>query len=153
MDISPRQVIARYRAGDVSTVLTTTSIWLCASCYGCTSRCPAGIKVTDMVYALKRLAAARGIAPSREPVFAFPDAFTSVVRRYGRNNEPRFLIAYNRRAGWMGLVRNGVLGLRLLLKGRIPLRATRIRGHGQLVGIMDRAAALEQAAPPAPATA
>ena len=35
------------------------TIWLCASCYACTTRCPAGIKITDIIYALKRLAMAR----------------------------------------------------------------------------------------------
>lgn len=153
MDISPRQMIARYRADDIHTVLATTSIWLCASCYGCTSRCPAGIKVTDMVYALKRLAASRGIKPAREPVFAFPDAFTAVVRRYGRLSEPHFLLLYYARAGLFGLIRNAPLAVALLLKRRLSLRPSRVRGVAQLRGIMARAAALEPPPEPAPAAA
>jgi heterodisulfide reductase subunit C len=145
MDISPRRMIARYRAGDIGAVLRSTSIWLCASCYGCTTRCPAGIKVTDMVYALKRLAVARGLTPDREPVFAFPDTFTTIVERYGRNNEPRMMLAYFRRAGLLGLLRNAGTALRLLRRGRLPLRASRIRGLAQLRAMIRRAEALEPA--------
>ncbi len=30
MDISPRELIARFRAGDISGILSSRSIWLCA---------------------------------------------------------------------------------------------------------------------------
>src|SRR5512147_3180948 len=56
MDISPRELIALFRAGDLETLLNSKSIWVCASCYSCQTRCPSMIKVTDIIYALKRLA-------------------------------------------------------------------------------------------------
>src|SRR5512136_2786991 len=40
MDISPRQIIALFRAGEIETIMKSRSIWICASCYACTTRCP-----------------------------------------------------------------------------------------------------------------
>ena len=56
MDYGPREVIAAFRAGILDRVVKSNTIWLCTSCYSCTVRCPAGIKVTDIMYELKRLA-------------------------------------------------------------------------------------------------
>jgi heterodisulfide reductase subunit C len=61
MDITPRQLIALFRAGDIEDILKSRTIWICASCYTCQARCPAGIKVTDIIYALKRTAMERKI--------------------------------------------------------------------------------------------
>ena len=56
MDYTPREIIAAFRAGQLDKVLKSNTIWLCTSCYSCTVRCPAGIKLTDIMYELKRLA-------------------------------------------------------------------------------------------------
>ena len=61
MDIPPRELIALFRAGDLETLLNSKSIWVCTSCYSCQTRCPSLIKVTDIIYALKRLAMEKGI--------------------------------------------------------------------------------------------
>jgi len=60
MDISPRQLIALFRAGELETIMKSRSIWICASCYACTTRCPSGIKITDIIYALKRTVMEKG---------------------------------------------------------------------------------------------
>lgn len=54
MEYTPRQIIAMVRAGLKDEVLGSGAIWTCASCYNCTVRCPKGIKITEMMYALKR---------------------------------------------------------------------------------------------------
>jgi len=145
MDITPREVIARFRAGDIHSILRSRTIWLCASCYACTTRCPVGIKITDIVYALKRLALARGIRPARYPVFALAESFVAVVRHYGRSSEPRLMALYYLHAGIGGAVRHAGMALRLMRKGRLPLRAKRIRGLQDLRRILERAEAIELA--------
>ena len=56
MDNPPRKLFAMARAGLRDSVLASESLWLCTSCYMCTLRCPKQIAVTDIIYALKRLA-------------------------------------------------------------------------------------------------
>jgi heterodisulfide reductase subunit C len=38
-------------------------LWLCSSCYTCQERCPQGVRVTDIIIALKNLAAGMGLSP------------------------------------------------------------------------------------------
>ena len=75
MDYTPRQIVAMARAGFRDEVLNSFTIWLCASCYSCTVRCPVGIKVTDTLYALKRIAMEQHMYPARFPVHALSKSF------------------------------------------------------------------------------
>src|SRR5512135_2114318 len=87
MDISPRELIALFRAGDLETLLNSKAIWTCASCYACQTRCPTLIKVTDIMYALKRLAMEKGIYPPKFPVHTLSQTFVNVMNRWGRLHE------------------------------------------------------------------
>ena len=82
MDITPRQIVALFRAGFLEEILRSRAIWICASCYACTVRCPEGIRVTDNLYALKRLAEQKGVFPKHCPSTRWPRRSwgTSAVR-------------------------------------------------------------------------
>src|SRR5208283_4020717 len=94
MDISPRMVIALFRAGQIEDILRSRTLWICASCYMCTTRCPQSIKITDLLYALKRTAIDAGLYPERFPVYRLSKNFVRVVNRYGRNQEMLLLLLY-----------------------------------------------------------
>jgi len=49
MDFSPRQVMAMVRADFKNEVLRSNTVWLCASCYACTTECPRKIRITDIM--------------------------------------------------------------------------------------------------------
>ncbi|MCD8489959.1 MAG: 4Fe-4S dicluster domain-containing protein [Desertifilum sp.] len=42
MDLSPRTLVLMVQRGEWDKVLQSQSLWLCTSCYICTSRCRAG---------------------------------------------------------------------------------------------------------------
>jgi len=136
MDYNPRQIIAALRAGQWERVLRSNTPWLCASCYYCAVRCPSGIEITDLMYALKRLAIERGIYPKGSPVLY--QAFTGIVDRYGRSAEMELMARYYLRTlnPW-GLIKMAPMGLRMLLKGRLPLLPHRIQGRRELAKMLD----------------
>ncbi len=41
-------------------VLKSPFIWLCSTCYTCQERCPQGVRITDLMTALKNLAVREG---------------------------------------------------------------------------------------------
>jgi heterodisulfide reductase subunit C len=43
--------------------LTDPDLWLCTTCYSCTDRCPRDIAPTDVIMAMRNLAAKRDIVP------------------------------------------------------------------------------------------
>jgi heterodisulfide reductase subunit C len=132
MDISPRQLVALFRAGFLEEILRSRSIWICASCYACTVRCPAGIRVTDHIYALKRVATSRNVLPRHFPAHVMAEAFAGNLRRFGRNWELWLGIRYLLQAQPAALLsprlqRFAVAMLRRRRLGIFPSRIKRIR--------------------------
>jgi heterodisulfide reductase subunit C len=138
MDITPRKTIALFRAGEIESILRSNTIWICASCYACTVRCPSGIKITDMMYAFKRIAMERKIFPGRLPVHALSSSFVSIVNKYGRNQEVGLLLRYGLKTSLARLIAQIPLGWRLRWKGRVSLKTTTIKDRKQLAGIIKR---------------
>jgi heterodisulfide reductase subunit C len=145
MDLSPREVIARFRAGDIETILRSRTIWICASCYACTVRCPADIRITDLLYALKRVAMDKHIRPRQFPVYALSEAFVRSVRMFGRNFEMGLLTEFFLRSmKWIDLIKMAPLGLKMMRAGRLGLWPDRIAGLKDLRKIIERAEAIER---------
>jgi heterodisulfide reductase subunit C len=127
MDIPPRELIALFRAGDLETLLNSKAIWVCTSCYSCQTRCPSLIKVTDIIYALKRLAMEKGIYPPKFPVHSLSESFVKVMNHYGRLHEPKLLVYYFLKTDPMKLFSFMPLGLRMAKKKRIAYSPSRIK--------------------------
>jgi len=94
MDYTPREIIAALRAGQLDKVLMSNTIWLCASCYYCTVRCPSGIKLTDIMYELKRLGIEYGLHVRGGTTPVLSTTFLNVVDRYGRSFETELLARF-----------------------------------------------------------
>ncbi len=139
MDITPRRIVAMFRAGLLEDILKSRAIWLCASCYSCTVRCPAGIKVTDTMYALKRIAMEKHIYPPRFPVHVLSEAFTSNVKRFGRNYELGLGLRYFLRSKFMKLFGNTGYAINMIRRGRLGLIPKRIKHINQIQAIIKKA--------------
>ncbi len=59
----PRQIIRMAQLGLKERVLRSETLWLCASCFTCTDRCPQDIEVAIIIRVLRNLAAEQGIVP------------------------------------------------------------------------------------------
>jgi heterodisulfide reductase subunit C len=55
MDLMPNQVIRLVQLGQIGDVLNSKTIWLCASCFTCTTRCPKGVDLAKVMEALRLL--------------------------------------------------------------------------------------------------
>jgi len=131
MDYTPRRIIAMVREGFREEVLHSVTIWLCASCYSCTVECPREIKITDVMYALKQEAMAKGMYAGRFPIPVLAREFFRGVEKTGRSSEGRLMITYFLRTNPLSMLRNSLLALRLWWTGRLSLReeSTKTRGE------------------------
>ena len=132
MDYGPREVIGAFRAGMIDKVVKSNTIWLCTSCYYCTVRCPAGIKITDLMYELKRLGMKYDLLPKSSTNPAMTKYFIDSVRKHGRNHEVELIgkFVMTKNPG-LALKFTGV-GAKLFFGGRLPLFAKNIRGRDEL---------------------
>ena len=73
MDYSPRQTVRLLQLGMADTALRSRTIWLCASCETCATRCPRDVDVAKMMDILRIEADRAGVAavPS-VPIFIRP---------------------------------------------------------------------------------
>ncbi|MBI3950553.1 MAG: 4Fe-4S dicluster domain-containing protein [Acidobacteria bacterium] len=127
MEHSPRKIIDMICAGLKDEVLSSNTFWYCASCYHCTVRCPRGINIAEMMYALKRYSLWKNqyqkglIGPD------FSKRFVKVIMKTGKSFEPDLAPSFIFKDGLRGFFREVQTALFLLLKGRLPLIPTRIK--------------------------
>ena len=55
MDLLPNQAIRYLQMGNIRKVLDSKTIWICASCFMCTVRCPRGIDLARVFEAVRLL--------------------------------------------------------------------------------------------------
>lgn len=126
MEETPRRLFAMIRAGMRDQVLDSTTIWTCASCYKCTVRCPQEIKITDIMYILKRMAIREKRARSRD-YQALSRLFVDLVNRFGRNHETSLMAKFLLKTKPTGAFQAAPIGMALWTHGRLPIKASKVR--------------------------
>jgi len=132
MDYTPRKIIQMVREGFKKEVLSSSTAWLCASCYACTVECPKGIKITDVMYALKREAISEGYYPKRFPTAVLAGNFFKQVLTFGRNSEGPLLLKMYLKTNPFMLFKSMFLGFKLWKTGRLSLKTERTAQKGAL---------------------
>jgi heterodisulfide reductase subunit C len=131
MEHTPRQIIAMIRAGARDDVLKSNTIWMCASCYMCQHRCPSQIKITDIMYALKRVALAEGHAQPKASYMA--QVFVENINTYGRNDERMLIFNYYLKTNPGKFLSYAPIGMSMISKGLLNLGAPeRIKNIDQI---------------------
>ena len=75
---NPRLILRATFLGLKDKVLSNNMIWLCASCYSCTERCPRGIRPTEVIRAIRNLAVKEG------KVHSFYKLQAEAISQFGR---------------------------------------------------------------------
>lgn len=75
---NPRKLIRMILLGMKNEIMKGNELWLCANCYTCQERCPQGVRITDVILALRNLASKEGHAPSGVSMQA------NLIRSHGR---------------------------------------------------------------------
>jgi quinone-modifying oxidoreductase, subunit QmoC len=128
MDYTPRKIIAMTRAGFKHDVLRCFTIWLCTSCYSCTVDCPRQIKITDLMYTLKRMAIDGEVYPPRFTVPVLAHQFYHLIASRGRSHEGRLMLNVMMRTNPFQLFKFAGVGMRLLRRGRLDTALVQDRG-------------------------
>jgi len=144
MDHTPRQIIRMVRFGMREEVLSSDTIWVCASCYNCTTRCPRGVRITEVMTALKRIAIREGIGAETHRGPAFYRTFLEISKKYGRVFELEFMLKFMSSVPeslfkkLSGLPAQMPLGIAFLQKRKLAFSPHRIKGLKRFQGIYKR---------------
>ncbi len=137
MDYPPRKIIAMIKNGFKDEALRSFTIWLCPSCYTCQVRCPAQIKITDVMYALKRKAIEERVYPPRFAIPVLDKEMSKIICKNGRNSELWLILKlYLKSRNPLGLLKMAPLGLKLIKTGRMSLKKESIKNKKQLWNLL-----------------
>jgi heterodisulfide reductase subunit C len=138
MEFTPRALFAMINADRKEEVLSANTMWYCVSCYFCTTRCPQKIPITDIMYSLKRIAIAEGVAKGSDAP-ALAKTFTDMVERFGRSYEIGIATLYHGLNRPLAALKMGPMGMAMFVRGRMNIMPTKIKNVEQLQAIVKKA--------------
>ena len=127
MDLYPHEILKYVQLGAKDTVLKASTLWVCASCEACATRCPQEIEIVQLMDLLRRMAKEEGAVTEKGPVLN--DVFLEEIRKKGRVHELSLILDLKRQTGeFLRLDKAEMrLGLALFRRGKLKLLPSRIK--------------------------
>ena len=119
MDLLPNQVLRHIQYGDRERVLGSKTIWICASCYSCSVRCPNDIDIAKIMDTLRTLAIRSGITPGEKEIPLFHSVFLDTIKSRGRIHELSLILQLKSKT--RDFFKDAGLGWKMFRKGKIKL--------------------------------
>ncbi|OKH40523.1 heterodisulfide reductase [[Phormidium ambiguum] IAM M-71] len=133
MDMSPRTLILMVQRGEWEKVINSNSLWLCTSCYTCTSRCPRGVRPADVIEAVKAIAIRQGIENDSTK---FNQIFVELIQKRGILFEPELMQKYG---GLQAMLEQAELGIKLALKGKMSPFPAKVKNPKKFSEALEKA--------------
>lgn len=143
MDIDPARIMRLIQLGQRDEVLRSHTIWLCAACQTCTTRCPQEVEIAHVMDALRAMAREAGYVEAEPEVVEAYTQFIDNIERRGRIFEPEMAMRLNIAIG--NPLRDFGRGMWLFSRGKLPMRPERIKGLKELKRIWEKVKELEGA--------
>ena len=141
MDCAPHQVLRMTQLGLKDRVLDSTTIWLCASCETCATRCPNEINIVKVMDTLRHTALREGSARQTK-VPLFHNTFLDVIKSKGKIHELTLILRYTLTSGDIIMVKklykDALMGAKMFAKGKLIVLPTKIKGLGQIKRIFQQ---------------
>lgn len=136
MDYGPDRVLRMVQLGLKDRLLSSSTIWLCAACEACATRCPNDIDIARVMDALRHMALAEGYSVGEKTISNFHRLYLALIKRFGRMHEATLMGIHKLRSG--DLFSDLGAGMRLFFMGKLPLLPHRIKGIKEIGAIFDQ---------------
>jgi len=122
-------------------VLDSTTIWLCASCETCATRCPNDIDIVKVMDTLRQTALREG-RTQQTKLPLFHATFLDVIKSKGKIHELMLILRYTLTSGdifkFKKLFKDMILGVKMFLRGRLAILPARIKGVAEVKRIFQQ---------------
>ena len=139
MDYYPHQIMRMVQLGVKDKVLTSSTIWLCAACETCATRCPNEIELVNVMDTLREMALEEGVEIKEKEIVSMHKTFLSVIKSLGRQHEISLLVLLKMKT--REFLKDMLLGMNMFLKGKLKIMPHRIKGVDQIKGMFERSTA------------
>jgi len=123
MDLTPSQLIHAVRLGQKDLVFNSKTMWLCAACETCTTRCPQEVDIARVMDAVKIIAQREKIKPKVPEIRAFYDVCLQNIRWFGRMYEIGLIMMLKLRT--RDFFKDLLLAPQMFKKGKLKLMPKR----------------------------
>ena len=137
MDLLSSQIMRLIHLGADDEILESQSIWLCASCETCTTRCPMQIDVAGVMDTLRMIAVERQVDLPNVRSREFNRSFLDSVKRHGRVFELGMTTFYKLRT--RDFLSDVEKFPRMLMKGKLSLLPHSQKNASEVKKIFQRA--------------
>jgi len=142
MDLTPTQLIHAIQLGFKDLVFNSKTMWLCASCQTCSTRCPQDVDIAEVLDTVKILIQREKKKPQLSGILKFNKHFLRNIKWFGRTYELG-MVAMLKLATW-NLTQDMGMGLRMLKKGKFNV-FPRFKGSWVVRKILGRVKKQEKA--------
>ena len=126
MYYTPSQILRLIQLGLKDEVLSSRTIWVCASCQTCTTRCPKEVDIAAVMDACRQMAVREGkVNPDAHDILAFHETFLKMIRKYGRLYEVRLVGEYKMRT--FRFMQDATVAPFMVLKGKLHFLPEKIK--------------------------
>ncbi|MCK5513036.1 MAG: 4Fe-4S dicluster domain-containing protein, partial [Deltaproteobacteria bacterium] len=115
MDYYPHQIMRMVQLGVKERVLSCSTIWLCAACETCATRCPNEIELVNVMDTLREMALEEGVEVKEKEIVSMHKTFLLLVKSWGRQHEISLLVLLKMKT--KEFLKDMILGMRMFLKG------------------------------------
>lgn len=119
MDYTPTQIVHAIQLGLIDLVLNSETIWLCASCQTCTTRCPQDVDLAGVMDAVRVIAQRKKVKAKVPEVPAFYRSSLRNISIFGRMYELGLVAML--KLSTRSFTKDMGLGMRMLVRGKLNI--------------------------------
>jgi heterodisulfide reductase subunit C2 len=145
MDIFPDQIMRYIHLGRKNEVMHSATLWVCASCETCTTRCPNAIDIAGVMDYLKQTVVREKAKPREKKILAFHRVFLEDIRKRGRIFEAGMMQNYLLKSGDLvrklkdrTILEDLRLGWTMASKGRLTILPKKIKASAEIKNLFNR---------------
>ena len=135
MDLLPNQILRHIQYGHRDRVLGSKTIWICASCYTCSVRCPNDIDIAKIMDTLRHLAIRSRSKPGEKDIPLFHSLFLKEIKSKGRIHELSLILRFKSKT--RDFLKDAGLGWKMFRLGKIKLLPSTFRGGKEIKEIFN----------------
>ncbi len=119
MDYTPTQLVHAIQLGLSDLVLNSKTIWLCASCQTCSTRCPQDVDLAGVMDAVRIIARRKKMKAKVPEIPAFYNSTLRTINLFGRTYELGLIAML--KLSTRSFSKDVGLGIRMLAKRKLSL--------------------------------
>ena len=136
MDDSPNRVVRLVQLGFDESALQSSTIWLCAGCLTCSSRCPQNFDLAKFMDAMREISLQEKIAGNEKDTVQFHKAFLNQIKKHGRAFEFGFIREYKIKT--LNFLQDIDVAPEMFIKGKIGLFPHNVKDKEGIKQIFDK---------------